>query len=124
MTTIVFLVDKSDLFMGFKMIGHAGYNTNGPDILCSALSATSQMTVNGIIDALKNTKYKDDVIVAEMSNIGTLYLTLANGAHKSAVVQQLIKSFMMFVTGLMNADEYHNFVRVEKEGGHKRDNTD
>ena len=49
MTQIELLYD-GNLVIGFNMEGHAQYNVNGPDILCSSLSTSSQMTLNGILD--------------------------------------------------------------------------
>ena len=52
MTTIKFY-KKKDLFQGFIIKGHTGYEEEGKDILCSAISTASQMTVLGIKEELK-----------------------------------------------------------------------
>ena len=48
--TRVEMIYQNNIIIGFRMEGHAGFNTKGPDVVCASLSATSQMTVNGILD--------------------------------------------------------------------------
>ena len=48
--THVEMIYDDNLIIGFRMEGHAGYNTEGPDILCASLSTASQMTINGILN--------------------------------------------------------------------------
>ena len=49
MTTVVIEKSPSGAYKGFTCMGHAGYAKDGdPDILCSAISALSIHTINGL----------------------------------------------------------------------------
>ena len=48
--TQVEMIYDNNIIIGFRMEGHAGFNTKGPDILCASLSTASQMTINGVLD--------------------------------------------------------------------------
>ena len=49
MTTIVIEKSPDGDYKGFTCMGHAGYSRKGkPDILCSAISALSIHTINGL----------------------------------------------------------------------------
>ena len=49
MTTIVIEKSHEGTYRGFTCMGHAGYARKGkPDILCSAISALSIHTINGL----------------------------------------------------------------------------
>jgi len=49
MTTIVIEKSQDGSYRGFTCMGHAGYAKKGvPDVLCSAISALSIHTVNGL----------------------------------------------------------------------------
>lgn len=110
MTTIKFLYNKC-LIKGFTMRGHAGFSENGPDILCSALSATSQMTVNGIAD-WTGIEMNEDVLVQRASD-GKLVLILPEGYYEHVVVQQLLKSFELYMVELGNM--YPNNVTTKRK---------
>lgn len=96
--------------MGFKMQGHAGYNTKGPDILCSALSSTSQMTINGILDWTGLSV--EDVTVECDAKEGMLHIAIPDGLYGSLVTQQLFKSFEMYVESL--EEQYDKFIKLER----------
>lgn len=44
---------KNDTLVGFSIKGHAGYDNVGFDIVCSAVTATVEMTTNAITEILK-----------------------------------------------------------------------
>ena len=49
MTTIVIEKSPEGAYKGFTCMGHADYSKNGdPDILCSAISALTIHTINGL----------------------------------------------------------------------------
>lgn len=52
MTTIRFF-KKKEKFTGFQVKGHTGFEEEGKDILCAAISTATQMTVLAIKDELK-----------------------------------------------------------------------
>jgi len=41
---------KGDFYVGFQIKGHAGYGTEGNDIVCSAVSSAAYLTANNITD--------------------------------------------------------------------------
>ena len=48
MITVKAFVDQDGGYRGFKVTGHAGYGEEGEDIVCAAVSALTQNTVNAI----------------------------------------------------------------------------
>ena len=52
MTKIVFF-RKNGVYYGFKEEGHTGYAEAGHDIVCAAVSALTQSTLNGLRSVLK-----------------------------------------------------------------------
>ena len=54
--TKVKYIKKNNLFWGFIIEGHSGYSEEGSDIVCSAISTASQMTVVGL--GVLDLKYK------------------------------------------------------------------
>lgn len=60
MTKITFF-KKNNLFLGFKVEGHSGYSEAGTDIVCSAVSMSTQMTAVALKNVLKlNVKVEKD----------------------------------------------------------------
>lgn len=51
MITVTFF-KSADYFKGFKISGHADFNTSGPDIVCAGVSSAAIMTANTITDVL------------------------------------------------------------------------
>lgn len=97
MTKIRFIYN-GNLIKGFAMNGHAEFDSSGKDILCSALSATSQMTINGIADWI-GIDMDDDVLRQDQPS-GKLIMILPEGYYEHVVVQQLFKSFEMYMEEL------------------------
>ncbi len=60
MTNALFFVDSDGRYKGFKIYGHTEYADAGEDIVCAAISALSQNTVNSI-DAFTEDKFSCDV---------------------------------------------------------------
>lgn len=52
MITADFIVNEIGDILGFKISGHSGYNLNGDDIVCAAVSSACYMAANTIIDIL------------------------------------------------------------------------
>lgn len=61
MTKITFF-KKNNLTVGFRAEGHTGFAEEGNDIVCSAISTATQMTIVGLQDVLglKISLKKDD----------------------------------------------------------------
>jgi len=118
MTNIKFIYDNN-LLMGFSMLGHAGFSKGGqPDILCASLSATSQMTVNGVLDWVGlNTA---DVVLEDDPKVGILVMLLPKGHYEHVVVQQLLKSFELYMIQL--EELYPENIKIRREI--KNDNSD
>ena len=111
MTKIKFIYDKN-LVRGFIMRGHAEFSESGPDILCSALSAASQMTVNGIAD-WTGLEMNEEVLVQRPDD-GKLVMILPEGHYEHVVVQQLLKSFELYMVQLGEMYPY-NITTIRKE---------
>lgn len=52
MTNVVFK-KKDEYLVSFKIKGHSGFDEEGHDIVCSAISMVSQTTLIGILEVLK-----------------------------------------------------------------------
>lgn len=114
--THVEMLCEGNLFIGFKMKGHAGYNTSGPDILCASLSTASQLIINGIIDWTGVDI--DDVLHEEQ--VEAIVDFEIPFFLASPTTQQLFKSFEMFVEQLV--EQYKGYVELERR--QKDDNRD
>ncbi|MBP1563989.1 MAG: ribosomal-processing cysteine protease Prp [Oscillospiraceae bacterium] len=96
-------------FSGFRISGHAGYETENGDVVCAAVSSATMLVCNTITDYFK---VKADVEVLE--NQITLLLKEKN---KSA--EQLLESFYTHIE--MIAQDYKK-VKIEiKSGGKEND---
>lgn len=113
------------LVVGFKMEGHAGYNVNGPDIVCAALSATSQMTVNGVLDCTgldisgDAGEFADEFIKANDPQKGLLWVELGvdfieeiKGTVMLAQLHCLFKAFELYIELLV--EQYPQFICLER----------
>ena len=60
MISVRFTIDSEGLYRGFTVEGHAGYADAGEDIICAAVSALTQNTVNSI-EALTEDEFTCDV---------------------------------------------------------------
>lgn len=109
MTNITFLYDNHIIY-GFKMEGHACYNLDGPDILCASLSATSQMTINGILDWTGLSL--DDCIKELEERKAIIWFEVPDKLYATNTVQQLFKSFEMYVEELETM--YSGNIKVER----------
>lgn len=111
MTQIKMIYDNN-IIIGFRMEGHAGFNTEGPDILCASLSTASQMTINGVLDwtglSLEDVIEETD----ERKAILHIELPLRAKLHVSVTVQQLFRSFEMYVEQL--EEQYNQYVSLER----------
>lgn len=89
-------------YCGFDVSGHAGYGTEGNDVVCAAVSSAVELVCNTITDFFK---VKADVTVGE----NKISLRLIESSENA---QQLIESFyqhMLFV-----AEDYSK-VKVETQ---------
>lgn len=117
MTKITFMYDNNIIY-GFRMEGHACYNLDGPDILCASLSATSQMTVNGILDWTGLSV--DDCIVELEERNAIMHFVIPDRLYATNTVQQLFRSFEMYVETLETM--YSENIKVERRIRDDHDN--
>ena len=52
-TTVTFLKRSDGALLGYRANGHSGYAEAGADIVCAAISALTQTTLNGLRNVLK-----------------------------------------------------------------------
>lgn len=109
MTQIEMFYDNN-IIIGFRMEGHAGFNLNGPDILCASLSTASQMTINGILDWTGLSV--DDVVLAQNQLYAVLYIQIPDEHCSHMTTQQLLKSFEMYIESL--EEQYPKFIKFER----------
>ena len=113
MTQIEMVYDRN-LICGFEMLGHAGYSKNGePDIVCSALSATSQMTINAILD-WTGLSLEDVRCFEQDEKKGHLLFLLNDTYYNGLVTQQLLNAFHMY-TDLLEQTYPDNIKKERRE---------
>ncbi|MDE7360724.1 MAG: ribosomal-processing cysteine protease Prp [Oscillospiraceae bacterium] len=88
--------DMASSLYGFEISGHAGYGTEGNDIVCAAVSSCTMLVCNAITE---NFKADADVIVEE----NRITLTLKD--HSDAAVQ-LMTAFYRHLEAL--SEDYDN----------------
>lgn len=84
--------------IGFNVCGHSGYDTKGKDIVCSAVSSTSQMVVIGLQEINADFNFKSDD--------GILYVLLND--HNEKI--NIIEAFRIFIEKLEN--QYKDYIKV------------
>ena len=52
-TTVTFFGRKDGALTGYRAVGHTGYAEAGQDIVCAAVSALTQSTLNGLKNVLE-----------------------------------------------------------------------
>ena len=52
-TTVTFVKRSDGALLGYRAEGHSGYAESGADIVCAAISALTQSTLNGLKNVLK-----------------------------------------------------------------------
>ena len=115
--TKIKLIYDNNIIIGFRMEGHAGFNPGGPDILCASLSTASQMTINGILD-WTGLSVEDIVKESDMRK-AILHVCMPSNLHESITVQQLFRSFELYVEQL--SEHYGEYVSLDLKGDKKDD---
>lgn len=108
--THVEMIYDNNLIIGFRMEGHAGYNTEGPDILCASLSTASQMTINGILNWTGLSL--EDVVLEEDKKKAILHVFIPCNLHIPTVTQQLFMSFELYIEMLV--EQYSEYITLER----------
>lgn len=107
-----------NIIYGFRMEGHAGYNLNGPDVVCASLSAVSQMTVNGVLDWLGVDL--DECLKEQNQMLGLLHFEVPLELYTNTTIHQLFRAFEMYVTSL--SEMFEENIKVERR--YDNDNSD
>ncbi len=97
---------KCNCLVSFNIDGHADYDYEGYDIVCSAISALSISICNGITDIVK--------VKAEISeHDGYLNLDLNNQPETQIEKCQVLMETMLL--GIKNIeDNYGDYIKVEE----------
>ena len=91
---------KNGKYTGLKVSGHAGFDENGRDIVCAAVSVLTLNLANSI------EQFCDDKFTVDCSD-GLFYLVLHDRSEKSGV---LLDSCIL---GLMDIGEgYSEFIKI------------
>ncbi|HAN10329.1 MAG TPA: ribosomal-processing cysteine protease Prp [Clostridiales bacterium] len=100
------ILKKENMIYGFDILGHAGYDTHGKDIVCSAVSVLTINTINSIYNFAK-----DDIEVDKyIENDGHIKFWV-NGIY-SKETEILLKSLEF---GLNNISEQYGKKYIEIE---------
>ena len=106
--TKVEIFRKNGNIIGYKASGHSGYSEQGSDIICSAISASLQMTLIGIQEVLKlkvDFKINDGFLDVDLKNISQDKLPQTN------ILTEAMAIFLKELT-----KQYPKYIRlVEKE---------
>ena len=106
--TKVEIFRKNGSIVGYKATGHSGYDEQGCDIVCSAISTSLQMTLVGIHETLKlnpNFEMDDGFLEVDLKNIDE---------DKMKDVNLLTNTMFVFLKEF--SKQYPKYIRlVEKE---------
>ena len=106
--TKVEIFRKNGSIVGYKATGHSGYDEQGCDIVCSAISTSLQMTLVGIQETLKlnpNFEMDDGLFEVDLRNIDE---------DKMKDVNLLTNTMFIFLKEF--SKQYPKYIRlVEKE---------
>ena len=98
--TKVFFYKEKGFYTGFTFDGHAMYNPEGPDILCSAASMASQMTFIGLSNVAK-------VRPTYIADDGYLNVSFES---ESPTAQALVETLKLAIDDLCN--QYEGFISL------------
>ena len=106
MTTVTVFRRPDGLLSGFDCRGHAEYADAGEDIVCAAVSALTQGTLNGLLNVLKapvdyRIDEKDGILTASLGDV-------PEGKRAGA---QLLLETLASALQMIEAD-YARFIRV------------
>ena len=107
MTTVTVFRGPDGTLSGFDSRGHTGYADAGEDIVCAAVSALTQATVNGLANVLAApVDYEIDEQDARM----TVRLADAIVPDQRAGAQLLLQTFVQGLESIQSG--YPRFIRV------------
>ena len=89
-------VYSGDIITGFSVSGHSGSAEIGKDIICSAVSSASYMTVNTLTEIIE----KDGFLGIRLSK------------DEAAAANDLLKGFELHLKEL--SELYPNYIKIER----------
>ncbi len=101
--TKIFLFEKNGIIYACQIKGHSGFDEKGKDIVCSAISAASQMALVGLQEVL-------GLKVESKMTDGFLSFKVLEGYEKKEV-QTIFQSLKVFLEGLQK--DYAKYVKME-----------
>ncbi|QGU95535.1 ribosomal-processing cysteine protease Prp [Clostridium bovifaecis] len=106
MTSVIFK-KKDEYLISFRIEGHSGFDEEGEDIVCSAISMISQTTLIGILEVLK-------IDVEYYIEDGFLNLSLEKKSMGEIEKSQVLLQTMLL--GLRNIEiTYGDYINVKVE---------
>lgn len=102
--TKITIFKKDDIIWSYQVKGHSGFAEEGKDIVCSAVSTATQMTLVGLKEVLK---LKVESIIED----GFLQVRLLDGDENNKDSQILLNT--MFLTLQDIAKNYAKNVKME-----------
>lgn len=102
--TKITIFKKGDIIWSYQVKGHSGFAEEGKDIVCSAVSTATQMTLVGLKEVLK---LKVESIIED----GFLQVRLLDGDENNKDAQILLNT--MFLTLQDIAKNYAKNVKME-----------
>lgn len=102
--TKITIFKKDDIIWSYQVKGHSGFAEEGKDIVCSAVSTATQMTLVGLKDVLK-------LNVESIIEDGFLQVRLLDGEENNKDAQVLLNT--MFLTLKDISKNYAKNVKME-----------
>ena len=102
--TKITIFKKDDIIWSYQVKGHSGFAEEGKDIVCSAVSTATQMTLVGLKEVLK-------LNVESIIDDGFLQVRLLDGDENNKDAQILLNT--MFLTLQDIAKNYAKNVKME-----------
>ncbi len=96
---------ENDRITGFSISGHSGYEEEGKDIVCAAISAVVTMaeaTINDVCGAKAKVRVKDEQ--------ARITLTLPVSCDEEESVQAVLAGMMLTLCSLR--DDYPDYIEV------------
>ena len=102
--TKVYIFKKGELICGYQVKGHSGYAEEGSDIVCSAISTATQMTLCGLKEIVK---IEPQVSIRD----GFMQVELNKQDCEIPGVQVLLKTMEKTIVDISN--QYADYVKLE-----------
>ena len=102
MINIVFHLN-SGMIYGYDISGHSGWDEQGKDIICAAVSSAAYMTANTVTDIMH---INAETFVDE----GKMHIMI-NNMQDAKKAQIILQGFLLHVKELSN--QYNDFIKIE-----------